>query len=212
MTTLINLPMVLQNEILSYSDPDQDYFICSLTCSTFKDLIKVPIKTKLSKMINSISLFEWSLSNGCPRDKKFCNKITYNGRLDILKLAYKNGFLWNEQTCNTATYSGNLDILKWVYNNGCPLNEQTCAIAVYLGRFDILKWARENGCSWNEDVCDIAIYSGRLDILKWSRENGCPLNLDKNTSSSNVYECQINLAQLAFENGLPFKNITKYRY
>ena len=52
----------------------------------------------------------------------------------------------NKRTCQRASWDGHLEILKWARENGCPWNEDTCANAAENGYLEVLKWARENGC------------------------------------------------------------------
>jgi hypothetical protein len=174
-TNLINFPLHIQNNILSYSEPKKDYFIRRLTCSTFRDLIKGgETETTGTYMIESIQMFKWSLCNGYKLNKKICENASIGGHLEVLKWARENGCSWNENTCYNAALSGHFNVLKWARQNGCPWNKWVCEGAARGGHLDVLKWARQNGCSWDAWTCRAAFNNDYIDILKWARQNGCP--------------------------------------
>ena len=113
-----------------------------------------------------------------------CATAAYNGHLQCLIWARRNGYRWTEYTCTWAAGYGHIDCLIWAQRNGCPWSIVTCIYAAQNGHLDCLIWARKNGCPWDEMACFWAKYKGHKDILKWIHKNGSPCNCTENV----VYE------------------------
>ena len=79
-----------------------------------------------------------------------------------------------ERFCEQMTRNGNVELLKFLRGKGCPWDEMTCWRAAEYGQLECLKYAHENGCPWDEDICSRAAKNGHLECLKYVRENGCP--------------------------------------
>jgi hypothetical protein len=200
-TKLDNLPLHLQNNILSFSDPNQDHFMRRLTCSKFRDQIPGLTQTNVKAVVSSRSLLKWARKNWVPIDRvsfeaakggylnvlKWSHKNSYplsniceaaadGGHLNVLRWARQNGCDWDELTCEAAAKGGHLDVLKWARKNGCKCYIMTCAGAAEGGHLNILKWLRFVGCEWDKWTCVSAASKGHLNVLQWARQNGCEWN------------------------------------
>ena len=55
-----------------------------------------------------------------------CYDAAKIGCLNLLRIAYRNGYQWDEKTCEVAAANGHLDCLKYAYENECPMSYDTC--------------------------------------------------------------------------------------
>ena len=63
-----------------------------------------------------------------------------------------NGCPWNKRTCQKASENGHLKVLQWAHANGCPWDADSCGmVAGRNGHIEVLKWANANGSKWSED-------------------------------------------------------------
>lgn len=75
-----------------------------------------------------------------------CYDAAKIGCLNLLRIAYRNGYHWDAKTCEVAASNGHLDCLKYAYENECPWSYNTYIEAEKNGHFDCLQYARDNGC------------------------------------------------------------------
>ena len=54
-----------------------------------------------------------------------CYDAAKIGCLNLLRIAYRNGYQWDEKTSEVAAANGHLDCLKYAYENECPMSSNT---------------------------------------------------------------------------------------
>ena len=122
----------------------------------------------------NLQLMKWAGKNGGCLRAILCNHVARNGHLEELKWLRKKQCPWDSLTCAFAAGHGHLEVLQWARKNGCEWNKYTCINAAANGHLEILKWARENGCDWDySSVCIEAERTGHSEVLQWVQENGC---------------------------------------
>ena len=126
----------------------------------------------------------WPLERCSEGKKRFCEQMTRNGNVELLKFLRGKGCPWDEWTCRRAAEYGHLECLKYAHENGCPWDSETCSKAAKYGDLECLKYGHENGCPWDERTCANAAKYGHLECLEYARENGCPF--DEEASASEV--------------------------
>ena len=106
---------------------------------------------------------------------------------------FKEIGIWNEETTSFAAWNGHLDCLKYAHKNGCPLYKSLITLLIPYGHLDCIKYARENGCSWGTRTTSIASEYGHIDSLKYAIENGCPFNQQIMLSNLDKHASKIDL-------------------
>ena len=71
--------------------------------------------------------------------------------------------------CEQMTRNGNVELVKFLRGRGCPWDEMTCWRAAEYGHLECLKYARENGCPWDRSTCRDAAKGGDLECLSFVR-------------------------------------------
>ena len=79
-----------------------------------------------------------------------CYDAAKIGCLNLLRIAYRNGYQWDEKTCEIAATNGYLDCLQYAYENECNWDKKTCEMSAANGHLDCLQYALENGCPCEE--------------------------------------------------------------
>ena len=120
------------------------------------------------------STLSWALERCSEEKKRFCEQMTRNGNVELVKFLRGKGCPWDEMTCWRAAEYGHLECLKYAHENGCPWNEKSCCWAAKNGHLECLKYAHENGCPWDGETCSFAAENGHLECLKYAHENECP--------------------------------------
>ena len=120
------------------------------------------------------STLSWALERCSEEKKRFCEQMTRNGNVELVKFLRGKGCPWDEMTCWRAAEYGHLECLKYAHENECPWDEETCSFAARGGHLECLKYARENGCPWDKETCYFAVAKGQLECLKYAHKKGCP--------------------------------------
>ncbi len=118
------------------------------------------------------------LLNASQTAEKFPSMLAKEGHLKVLRWARSQGCPWNKKICNKSACGGHLEVLQWARSQGCPWSRWTCAFAAYGGHLEVLQWARSQGCPWDEWTCAFAACGGHLEVLQWAISQGCPWNED----------------------------------
>ena len=69
------------------------------------------------------STLSWALERCSEEKERFCEQMTRNGNVELLKFLRGKGCPWDEWTCSLATRNGHLECLKYAHENECPGSE-----------------------------------------------------------------------------------------
>ena len=86
---------------------------------------------------------------------KICTDITktVEGIEKTIRMIICKEIGWNKCTCEKLSKEGKVDLLRYAHENGCPWNKDTCSEASIYGHLECLKYAHENGCPWDRWTC-----------------------------------------------------------
>lgn len=106
-------------------------------------------------------------------------ELAAQGRLDLLKVAFRLKWTIGQTAFLKAAEYGHLEVLKWLRAN-VPEQfhaENVCNIAARNGSLDILKYMNAEGLCQNCDVMyTCAAKGGRLDVIQWIIVNNITWN------------------------------------
>jgi|SaaInlV_165m_DNA_2_1040747.scaffolds.fasta_scaffold10610_2 hypothetical protein len=176
-----NLPIELQDYILSYIEEDWHHIIMSVSRLWYhiiarqrkiKNMDCYTRKTPICIAIQSISLLNWALEEqGLPKNKLICKYAILNQKLNVLKWARSINCEWDLWSCMYAVESKNKEILEWIHNNGCPWGWWTIISTVEQNNIDMLKWLYSQKCACSKLAYKRALSLGHYQIAHWISNN-----------------------------------------
>lgn len=153
MLLLCDLPTDGLAELFTHTDIP---FVLRLTCRALRDAHAPGTSTKVSHVVASTSLLEWTFY-ACGLK----SKITI-GTLASLAIA-----------------GGHVASLEWMRANVGYVCSQSCtAVAARNGQLGVLEWLDAKRCALASSVANLAAQDGHLDCLKWVLGKGCNINGD----------------------------------
>ena len=134
-------------------------------------------------MVQSLPMFEWARSQGCPVSATMVEEAIKLGRIDILeKIKGTEAFIraiyhyYLHGPFEIAAKHNQFETVKWLYNlDPRPRWEDATVFAARSGNLEMLKWMYENGALMDRGVSEYAALSGNLEMIIWiHRTEGVP--------------------------------------
>ncbi len=112
------------------------------------------------------------------KNKVIVGFLAENNKLDMLKLAHKNGCELPNSICEIAMKHGYLDMFKWAIKNNCKWNGSNFGLAAQNNYIHIIEYVIKYIKKYNwmlenpTHVCSCATLSGNLHLVKLIVRNG----------------------------------------